>query len=61
MIGMLIKVALILYVLTVMEEMMEADWKAKRLRRRIDMLRKWNEKLGMCVVELETEYRELIS
>lgn len=61
MISMVVKVALILYLLTVMEEMMEADWKAKRLRRRIDLLRGWNERIGMCVVALETEYRELVA
>lgn len=56
-----VRVALVVYVLSYLNDMMEADWQAKRLRKRIDTLRNWNERLGMTIMALESEYRELVA
>lgn len=60
-VSLAIRLALIFWVLDMMNEMVDSDYKARRLRKHIEFLRKWNERVGQSIITLENEYAELVA
>lgn len=56
-----LRALLIWYIFNALADLVdELDKEAKTLQKKIEFWRKWNERIGMHVIELETRHRELV-
>lgn len=59
--GSIFRALVLIWVVDAMLGATDPDYKAKRLRERIDLARKWNQRLGEHIIDMEKEYGELVS